>query len=118
MLERRESSGSRAAPIPFDAASAARVPALVDDALRKGARLLSGEAQPARAAGPLVLTDVTPRMTIFAAEVFGPVLLFCAASPDQAVAWANLTPFALGVTIFGPEHKARELVPQLAAGLR
>ncbi|RPI58154.1 MAG: aldehyde dehydrogenase family protein, partial [Lysobacterales bacterium] len=82
-------------------------------------RLVSGNTNDAtRATGPLILADVTPHMAIFSADVFGPVLLLCAAhGVEEAVAHANQSPFALGVTIFGSERKARELVPRLAAGV-
>lgn len=118
-LERLVGAAADSQSIPFDPRAAARVPALVEDAARKGARLVSGNTSDAtRAMGPLILADVTPHMAIFSADVFGPVLLLCAAhGVEEAVAHANQAPFALGVTIFGSERKARELVPRLAAGV-
>jgi aldehyde dehydrogenase (NAD+) len=83
--------------------------------VRDGARQVSGDVD--ASAGPVVIADVTPGMPIFATEVFGPVALLCPAHPHELVDWANSSPFALGVTIFGSERRARELVPQLNAGI-
>ena len=96
------------------ALAAPALPALVADAVSKGARVVAGSAD---GPGPLVLAEITPQMALFGVEVFAPVLLLCAARGADVVEWANRTPFALGVTIFGPERRARELVPQLAAGV-
>jgi acyl-CoA reductase-like NAD-dependent aldehyde dehydrogenase len=102
------------APQTLDAPA---LPALVGDAVGKGARVVAGTAASEGSAGPLVLAGVTPRMTLFGVEVFAPVLLICAARAEEMLDWANQAPFALGVTIFGPERRARELVPRLAAGV-
>jgi acyl-CoA reductase-like NAD-dependent aldehyde dehydrogenase len=118
-LERLVGAAAGRQAIAFDARAAASLPALLEDATRKGARLVSGHASDTlRATGPLILADVTPHMAVFSADVFGPVLLLCAArGVDEAVAYANQSRFALGVSIFGSEREARELVPRLAAGV-
>ena len=118
-LERLVYAAAAEQPVAFDSRSAALVPAFVEDALRKGARIVSGRAiDAAGAAGPLILAGVTPRMAIFAGDLFGPVLLLCAAhGAEEAVALANQSSFALGATIFGSERKARELAARLVAGV-
>jgi acyl-CoA reductase-like NAD-dependent aldehyde dehydrogenase len=118
-LERLVVAAAGIRRIAFDPRSAALVPALVEDAQRRGARLLSGDVHGATAiAGPLVLADVTPHMGIFSSDLFGSVLLLCAADDvEDAIGYANQAPFALGVTIFGAERKARALVPRLVAGV-
>ena len=65
-----------------------------------------GDADQRAQPGPLVLADVTPQMALFGVEVFGAraAALRRAARAD-VVDWANRTPFALGVTIFGPERR-------------
>lgn len=56
-----------------------RIKGLVDDAVAKGARLLTGGDRPAAQQkghffAPTVLTDVTDDMQIFRSEIFGPVV--------------------------------------------
>ena len=51
--------------------------------------------------GPTVFDDVTPAMRIAQEEIFGPVLsVMRAASLDEAIAFANATPFGNGNSIF------------------
>jgi acyl-CoA reductase-like NAD-dependent aldehyde dehydrogenase len=111
---------ARAAAVPFDDWVAARLPALVDDALRKGARIVAGGPGPrgGRWLGPFVLADVTPAMTIFRTEIFGPIaLLVRATSVARAVDLANDSEFALGAAVFGSEAAARVLLRKLDAGV-
>ena len=50
---------------------------------------------------PTVLGDVTPAMSVYAEEVFGPVATIIAvADADEAVAVANDTPFGLGASVW------------------
>ncbi len=80
-----------------------KVNAHIDDALKKGATLLSGGIS--NAAGtfvqPTVLGDVTREMRIADEETFGPVApLFIFDSEEEAIALANDTPFGLGAYFF------------------
>jgi aldehyde dehydrogenase (NAD+) len=63
-------------PRLINQAQFARVQALIDDALAKGARMvLGGPANPpTRFIPPTVLTDVTDDMRVMQEEIFGPVL--------------------------------------------
>ncbi|MFJ2239200.1 aldehyde dehydrogenase family protein [Streptomyces sp. NPDC087859] len=79
---------------PLVAASAAqRVAALVEDAVAKGAKVLTGGGKPDGAVHPAtVLTDVPKDAEIYHAEAFGPVCVIETFSDDAAaVAVANDT---------------------------
>ena len=76
------------------------VVALVDDARAKGASILCG-GRPGEGPGwfypPTVVGDLTPEMTMYAEEVFGPVAgLYRVESLEEAIEVANGTPFGLG----------------------
>jgi acyl-CoA reductase-like NAD-dependent aldehyde dehydrogenase len=79
---------------------AQRVSNLVKDAATKGARLLTGDGTiegPNRTLiKPVVLTDVTPEMDIYASEIFGPaVVIHPVGSTDAAIDLANDTEYGL-----------------------
>lgn len=51
---------------------------------------------------PTILTGVTPEMTAYQEEIFGPVLtVYSVRSLDEAVELANATKYGLGGTVFG-----------------
>lgn len=79
--------------------AAERVSALVADALAKGATAVAGTGTveaPGTLVAPVVLTDVTPDMDIWSAEIFGPVVVVHVAdNADDAVALANEPPCGL-----------------------
>ncbi len=51
--------------------------------------------------GPTLFSDVTPQMSIYRDEIFGPVLVCVdAASLDEAIALINRNPYGNGVSIF------------------
>jgi acyl-CoA reductase-like NAD-dependent aldehyde dehydrogenase len=85
---------------------------LVADAVAEGATLVHGGTRyshPKYPQGhyfmPTLLVGVTPDMTIAQQEVFGPILLlFKAASVDEAVEVANGTEFGLGASVFGGSY--------------
>lgn len=86
-----------------------RLQELIQDAVDKGARLVSGGKQyqhPNYPQGhyfePTLLVDVDNTMDIFHEEVFGPVLVMIRAkSIDDAVEISNSTEFGLGNSVFG-----------------
>jgi acyl-CoA reductase-like NAD-dependent aldehyde dehydrogenase len=104
--------------------SVEKVQRLVDDALSKGARALSG-GKPNAAAGagqfypPTVLVGVTKGMAIWHEEVFGPVMVVVPFSgDDEAVALANDCAFGLGSSVFsGSTRRARAIAARLEAGM-
>ncbi len=75
----------------------------IDDALQKGATLLTGgiSNDPGTWVQPTVLGQVTSEMRIALEETFGPVApLFIFDDEEQALAMANDTPFGLGAYFF------------------
>ncbi|CAK7223846.1 Meiotic Sister-Chromatid recombination aldehyde dehydrogenase [Sporothrix curviconia] len=93
-----------------------RLERLVDDAVRKGARLLAGGRRyvhPRFPHGhyftPTLLADVTPEMAIAQEECFGPILCMMraeASTAEAVLAVANSAPFGLGASVFGDEYGA------------
>jgi succinate-semialdehyde dehydrogenase/glutarate-semialdehyde dehydrogenase len=87
------------------------VTAHVQDALNKGASLLAG-GRARRDLGPLfyeptVLTGVTPAMTVYAEETFGPVVsLYRYTSIDEAVERANDTRYGLNASVWSKDVRA------------
>jgi succinate-semialdehyde dehydrogenase len=67
---------------------------------------------------PTVLTDVTPGMTAFDQEIFGPVAtIITAENRDDAVALANRSEFGLSAAVWTADaNVAREMAEELEAG--
>ncbi len=88
-----------------------RTSAVVDDAVAKGATMLSG-GHPLPDVGPFyyaptVLTGVEPGMRAFASETFGPVASVDAVESEQeAIARVNDSPFGLNASVLcgEPDH--------------
>jgi succinate-semialdehyde dehydrogenase/glutarate-semialdehyde dehydrogenase len=85
-------------------AAAAGLMAQVDDAIAKGAKVMTGGR---RVDGPgafiesTVLTDVTPDMRAYREELFGPVaVVYKVGDVDEAVTLANDTPYGLGGVVY------------------
>ncbi|KAI0172673.1 ALDH-like protein [Hypoxylon sp. FL1284] len=109
-------------------ASFARLEALVDDAVARGARLLAGgrrHAHPDHPAGfyftPTFLADVTPDMAVANEECFGPIMTLLRAPSSSAadlLALANAPAFGLGASVYGRESDAvvRAVVRGVRAG--
>jgi succinate-semialdehyde dehydrogenase/glutarate-semialdehyde dehydrogenase len=77
----------------------------IDDAVKKGARVVIGghrHAKGGRFFEPTVLADVTPSMVISREETFGPVApLFRFKTEEEALALANDTEFGLAAYFYG-----------------
>ena len=94
----------------------------VDDAKAKGAKIVAGgKARPDL--GPLfyeptILADVTPEMTVYAEETFGPVLsVYTFSDADDAIARANATNYGLNASIWTRDTaKAKELATRIESG--
>jgi acyl-CoA reductase-like NAD-dependent aldehyde dehydrogenase len=90
---------------------AERVSKLVKDAASKGATLLTGDGAIEGPNGtvirPVVLTDVTSEMDIFASEIFGPaVVIHPVDSTDAAIDMANDTEYGLTGGIISRDLRA------------
>ncbi|VEW00003.1 putative aldehyde dehydrogenase [Escherichia coli] len=93
----------------------------VEKTLAQGARLLLGGEKIAGAGNyypPTVLANVTPEMTAFREEMFGPVAaITIAKDAEHALELANDSEFGLSATIFTTdETQARQMAARLECG--
>jgi hypothetical protein len=99
----------------------ARVSGFVEDAVGKGAKVLTGaralpELGPYYYA-PTIVTDVDPSMKMFAHEVFGPVVaIYGYDTIDEAVALANDTTEGLNASVIGDSREAKKVAARIMAG--
>jgi acyl-CoA reductase-like NAD-dependent aldehyde dehydrogenase len=86
----------------------------VEDAVQKGARVLTGGKQapgPGRFYEPTVLVDVDHTMKCMTEETFGPTLpIMKVADEDEAVRLANDSPYGLGASVFSRDAVRGEAV--------
>ncbi|MGB3471129.1 MAG: aldehyde dehydrogenase family protein [Erythrobacter sp.] len=100
----------------------AKVQAHIDEAVAKGARVLSGGTVEVLGGGhylrPTILTDVTPDMAVMREETFGPVLPVTIYSDiEDAIAQANDTEYGLSAAVLaGSLEEAATIAPRLDAG--
>lgn len=100
----------------------AKVSGQVDDARAKGARVLvGGRARPDLAPyayEPTVLSGVTPDMTCYRTETFGPVVaVYPFETEDEAVAAANDDVHGLNASVWSRDHRrARAIAARLRCG--
>ena len=98
------------------------VSAHVDDAVAKGATVLTGgNARPDLGPffyEPTVLADVTDAMKVYRDETFGPVVsIYRVANDDEAVAQANDTAYGLNASVWTRDTKrGRKIAEQLRSG--
>ncbi|MGW1991356.1 succinic semialdehyde dehydrogenase [Embleya sp. NPDC001921] len=100
----------------------ATVTAHVDDAVAKGATVLAGgRARPDL--GPLfyeptILADVTPAMTVYEHETFGPVVsIYSYRDVDDAILRANATPYGLNASVWSRNGaRGRAVAARVHAG--
>jgi acyl-CoA reductase-like NAD-dependent aldehyde dehydrogenase len=93
----------------------------LDDAVAKGAKVLTGGPQAivGRFIQPTVLVDVDHTMKVMTEETFGPVIPIAkVGSVDEAVRHANETRYGLGSSVFaGSAEAARSIAAKLRAGM-
>jgi succinate-semialdehyde dehydrogenase/glutarate-semialdehyde dehydrogenase len=99
-----------------------KVARLVDDALARGARALTGGTPgdgPGTSYPPTVLVGVTDSMEIAHRETFGPVACVRVVDDaEEAVAVANRTDYGLGATVWtGDAERAEALAARIQAGM-
>ena len=105
-----------------DAAGRDKVSALVDDAVKRGARVLTGGApQPGKGFfyPPTVLVDVPADARTMREEIFGPVApLVAFDTDDEAIALANGTEFGLVAYVFTRDlARGLKLCERVEAGM-
>jgi glyceraldehyde-3-phosphate dehydrogenase (NADP+) len=82
-------------------ADAKRVESWVDEAVSAGAKLVTGGRRRGTIYEPTLVADVDPRMRISCEELFGPaVAVSKAATIDEAIRFANDSPYGLAAGIF------------------
>jgi vanillin dehydrogenase len=100
-------------------AQLAKVRAHVDDAVAKGARVLTGGGIHDQYVEPTILTGVTPAMRCYHEETFGPVVALVAVKDaDEAVRLANDTTYGLSAAVItGDPERGLALADRLQAGM-
>jgi benzaldehyde dehydrogenase (NAD) len=96
-----------------------RVKNLVDDAVAKGAQVVTGGQAEGPCFQPTVLAGVTPEMRIYAEESFGPVVSIVPVDGvEDAIATANDTEYGLSSAVFsGDLDTAMEVARRLETGM-
>lgn len=99
--------------------AALRVRALVDDALAKGARLVTGGELSGGGLQPTILDQIVPGMRIYAEEAFGPIAgVVRVGDRDEALAIANDTEFGLVASVFTADTSvALEMLGEIETGI-
>ena len=94
----------------------------IDDAVKKGATVVTGGKRIDRPGNYLqatILTGVTPEMRAFHEELFGPVaVLYKAKDENEAIALANDSPYGLGGSVFSNDvDRARRVADRVQSGM-
>ncbi len=107
----------RIPPAAIDAAALHALNERIDDARRRGARMLHGEGQTTSPIAPILVTDAATDTRLMREDSFAPVLAIASFdNDDRAAAIANDAPLGLGATIFGSPARAGALAAKLDVG--
>lgn len=94
----------------------------VDDALKKGAKIITGGKTPKNLNGafykPTLLTNITKDMRVWTEEVFGPALpVLSFKTEKEAIEMANDTRYGLGSRVFTKDsEQAKRVASRIEAG--
>ena len=118
VADARPSSPGRLGPMISEQA-ASRVKALIDDAVTKGARLVTGGHQRGAFLDATILDGISPNMRIYYEEAFGPVAsVIRYADVEEAVSIANDTEYGLAAAVFSRDvTRALAVAQQIESGI-
>ncbi|WP_350291533.1 aldehyde dehydrogenase family protein [uncultured Croceitalea sp.] len=108
-------------PLIFEQ-QAEKIQEQINDAVAKGAKILSGGKVENINGGlwcrPTVLTNVNHKMSVMVEETFGPLIpIMPFRTEEQALEWANDSIFGLSASVFSKDReKAIEIASQIEAG--
>jgi len=90
----------------------------IQESVKAGAKIVLGGKRDKAYMEPTILTGVTPEMSMFKEETFGPAIGVTTFKTDQeAIDLVNLSEFGLGVSIFtGNMEFAEKIVPEFEDG--
>lgn len=94
---------------------------IIEDAVKKGAKLISGGQRIDRSGNwlePTILSRVTKGMRAYHEELFGPIaVMYKVDNADEAIALANDSEFGLGATVFTQDTDlAKKLAIEINSG--
>ena len=100
-------------------AAAVRIGAMIEDALGKGASLVTGGELSGGSIQPTILDRVGPGMRIYDEEAFGPIAgIVHVSDRDEALAIANDTDFGLVASVFSADVTAAQaLLGEIETGI-
>jgi malonate-semialdehyde dehydrogenase (acetylating)/methylmalonate-semialdehyde dehydrogenase len=107
----------------IDASARDRIRRSIERGVIDGAQLVRGGQQQIRDTGffvpPTLFTNAAPEMSIVQDEIFGPVLTMLHAQDlDQAITWANRSPYGNGAVIFtNSGGAARQFTREIQCGM-
>jgi acyl-CoA reductase-like NAD-dependent aldehyde dehydrogenase len=103
----------------INANAADRIRGLIDDAISKGAVLLTGGEVDGAVMQPAVLDRVTSTMRLYHEESFGPVACVLRVSDaEEAISIANDTEFGLSAAVFGADiDRCMDIATRLETGI-
>ncbi|MEM1174557.1 MAG: aldehyde dehydrogenase family protein [Pseudomonadota bacterium] len=96
-----------------------RVRSHIEDARQKGATVVAGGEWDGNRCQPTILTGVTPEMTVYAEETFGPVVsIYPISSLDEAIERSNDSNFGLSAAIYTQDiNDAMRYVAEVESGM-
>lgn len=98
--------------------SGPRINEMIEDAVEKGAELVLGGPADGAAMPATIVDKVSPTMTIYDRETFGPITTVVRVSGvEEAVRVANDTEYGLAAAVFGRDtHRALQVAMKIDAG--